>query len=196
MLRIFPAYWLALTGVALWLGADYVFTGEGVLRYYGLLQVYDSDTITNGIGQAWTVCIEITFYLLLPVWAITARRRPWTTDRGFARSELVPLAVAVRRRRGVEPVGPRGDGGRHDQADARHLHAARLPRVLRGRDGADRRRPCCSGTAERQPADRPPGRRAALGPVADRGASRSGSPAWPAARTTASPTSSTRTATR
>jgi peptidoglycan/LPS O-acetylase OafA/YrhL len=93
VLRIVPAYWLALTGVALWLGAHYVFTGEGVLRYYGLLQVYDTDTITKGIGQAWTVCIEITFYLLLPVWAVTASRREWRTTRGFARSELVPLAL-------------------------------------------------------------------------------------------------------
>ena len=59
-LRIIPAYWLALTGVALWLGLDYVFTGQGIVRYYGLLQVYDSDTITHGIGQAWTVCIEIS----------------------------------------------------------------------------------------------------------------------------------------
>ena len=93
VLRIVPAYWLALTGVALWLGADYVFTGEGIFRYYGLLQVYDSDTITRGIGQAWTVCIEITFYLLLPVWAFTARHRSWTTTREFARSELMPLAL-------------------------------------------------------------------------------------------------------
>jgi peptidoglycan/LPS O-acetylase OafA/YrhL len=93
VLRIIPAYWLALTGVALWLGADYVFTGEGILRYYGLAQVYDSDTITKGIGQAWTVCIEITFYLLLPIWALSERRRPWSTDREFARSELVPLGL-------------------------------------------------------------------------------------------------------
>lgn len=93
VLRIIPAYWLALTGVALWLGLDYVFTGEGVARYYGLLQVYDSDTIDKGIGQAWTVCVEITFYLLLPVWALTARRPKWTTTRQFAVSELAPLGL-------------------------------------------------------------------------------------------------------
>lgn len=93
VLRIIPAYWLALTGVALWLGLDYVFTGEGIARFYGLAQVYDSDTIDKGIGQAWTVCIELTFYLLLPVWALTARRPRWTTTKGFARSELAPLAL-------------------------------------------------------------------------------------------------------
>ena len=93
VLRIIPAYWLALTGVALWLGLDYVFTGEGILRFYGLLQVYDSDTIDQGIGQAWTVCVEITFYLLLPIWALTARRPKWSTPRGFALSELTPLAL-------------------------------------------------------------------------------------------------------
>lgn len=87
VLRIVPAYWLALTGVALWLGLDYVFSGDFYI-YYGLLQVYDADTIDQGIGQAWTVCVEITFYLLLPVWALTARRSAWS-----ARGELVPIAA-------------------------------------------------------------------------------------------------------
>jgi peptidoglycan/LPS O-acetylase OafA/YrhL len=93
VLRIIPAYWLALTGVAIWLGLDYVFTGEGIVRFYGLLQVYDTDTIDKGIGQAWTVCVEMTFYLLLPIWALTARRPKWTTTKGFAISELAPLAL-------------------------------------------------------------------------------------------------------
>lgn len=91
-LRIIPAYWLALTGVAIWLGLDYVFSRDFYI-YYGLLQVYSEDTIDQGIGQAWTVCVEITFYLLLPIWALTARRPKWLTDRGFAWSELAPLAV-------------------------------------------------------------------------------------------------------
>src|SRR3954454_7792021 len=93
VLRIIPAYWLALTGVALWLGLDYVFTGEGIVRYYGLLQVYSSHTIDKGIGQAWTVCVEITFYLLLPIWALTARQRNWKRTRQFARSDLIPLVA-------------------------------------------------------------------------------------------------------
>jgi peptidoglycan/LPS O-acetylase OafA/YrhL len=93
VLRIIPAYWLALTGVALWLGYDYVFTADGIPRFYGLAQVYDTNTIDKGIGQAWTVCVEITFYLLLPIWAVTARRPRWTTTRGFAKSELIPLGL-------------------------------------------------------------------------------------------------------
>jgi len=92
VLRIIPAYWLALTGIAIWLGFDYVFSRDFYI-YYGLIQVYDTDTLTNAIGQAWTVCIEITFYLLLPVWAFLASRRPWRTTREFARIELAPLAL-------------------------------------------------------------------------------------------------------
>jgi peptidoglycan/LPS O-acetylase OafA/YrhL len=68
ILRIVPAYWLALTLVAIWPGAPGVFSGHFWL-FYGFGQVYSDRYVLDGIAPAWTLCIEITFYLLLPVYA-------------------------------------------------------------------------------------------------------------------------------
>jgi len=68
VLRIVPAYWLALTVVAILLSAPGVFSGHFWV-FYGFGQVYSDKYVLNGIAPAWTLCIEITFYLLLPVYA-------------------------------------------------------------------------------------------------------------------------------
>jgi peptidoglycan/LPS O-acetylase OafA/YrhL len=73
-LRILPAYWLALTVLAIWPGITGVFSGDW-WRYYFFLQLYDSDTLTRGIPVTWTLCVEVTFYLALPLWAALARGR-------------------------------------------------------------------------------------------------------------------------
>jgi len=75
-LRIVPAYWVALTLITVWLGLEsQVFTVDGIVTYYGFLQVYDPSTIAGGIGQAWTLGVEVTFYAFLPLWAWAMRRR-------------------------------------------------------------------------------------------------------------------------
>src|SRR5205823_10516488 len=92
-LRIVPVYWLTLPLIALWLGEHGVFTAHGVLTYFGFLQIYDSNTIAGGIGQAWTICVEITFYAMLPVWAWALRKVPVRSPRGFLATELGALAA-------------------------------------------------------------------------------------------------------
>src|SRR5947209_4690743 len=73
--RIVPAYWVALPIIAVWLGLSVqVFTPEGVLTYFGFGQLYRSSTLTGGVGQAWTLDIEVTFYALLPLVAVLVRR--------------------------------------------------------------------------------------------------------------------------
>jgi peptidoglycan/LPS O-acetylase OafA/YrhL len=85
VLRILPAYWVALPLIAIWLGeTSDVFTARGIVTYFGFLQLYDQSTIAGGIGQAWTLGVEVTFYAFLPLWAIVVRRFP---------GELWPLAV-------------------------------------------------------------------------------------------------------
>lgn len=69
ILRIVPAYWLALTLVAIWPGASGVFSGHFWI-FYAFGQIYSDKYVLQGIAPAWTLCIEITFYLLLPVYAI------------------------------------------------------------------------------------------------------------------------------
>lgn len=96
--RIVPAYWVALPIVALWLGLSDVFTPRGVLTYFGFLQLYRANTFTGGIGQAWTLCIEVTFYGALPLLALAVRRvaagrsgRP--SGRGFPSLDLAVCAL-------------------------------------------------------------------------------------------------------
>jgi peptidoglycan/LPS O-acetylase OafA/YrhL len=86
-LRIVPAYWLALTVVAVWLSLDIV--GDPawhVPLFYGFGQIYTADTALSGLAQAWTLCVEVTFYAFLPLWALAMRRRG-------VRAELLALAA-------------------------------------------------------------------------------------------------------
>lgn len=77
--RIGPAYWVALPIVALVLGLSGVFTLEGLVRYGLFLQIYSPSTFTGGIGQAWTLDVEVVLYAFLALWvaaiAGTAGRR-------------------------------------------------------------------------------------------------------------------------
>lgn len=99
-LRIVPAYWVALPFAVLLVGrsgeaatATPVFSAHGVVAYFGFLQVYDSDTLFGGISAAWTLCVEVAFYALLPAWALLLRRVPARSRRELLRSELLALAV-------------------------------------------------------------------------------------------------------
>lgn len=66
--RIVPAYWLALTAFALGPFASGVF-GPNLWRYYGLSQIYSAGTLFSGLGVAWSLCVEVSFYALLPLFA-------------------------------------------------------------------------------------------------------------------------------
>lgn len=72
-LRIVPAYWAALTFFALTTGLHGVLTSDW-WKYYGFLQVYADDTVLNGLAVAWTLCVEVTFYIALPLYAVASRR--------------------------------------------------------------------------------------------------------------------------
>ncbi|HJS96196.1 MAG TPA: acyltransferase [Solirubrobacteraceae bacterium] len=71
VVRIVPAYWLALTACALGPFSAGVL-GPGLWRYYGLSQIYSSDTLLRGLGGAWSLCVEVSFYAVLPVLALIA----------------------------------------------------------------------------------------------------------------------------
>lgn len=90
MLRIIPAYWLALTLLAIEPGLPDVFTHDW-WRYYGFLMVYEPLTRELGLAVAWTLCIEVTFYIALPLSAAVTRRM----SRGLAPSGRVRLQLVV-----------------------------------------------------------------------------------------------------
>jgi peptidoglycan/LPS O-acetylase OafA/YrhL len=80
LLRIVPAYWLALAVLwGLWrfhpggfrMGFD---LGHDWWRYFALLQIYRAQNALGGIVQAWSIATEITFYLAIPFWSGLVRR--------------------------------------------------------------------------------------------------------------------------
>lgn len=68
LLRIFPAYWVVLTVAILWLHVVLVGGLANTVENYSLVQTYFSAGFT-GLGPAWTLVIEMTFYAVLPVYA-------------------------------------------------------------------------------------------------------------------------------
>src|SRR6266545_4809725 len=69
-LRIVPAYWIALAAIAIWFDLHEVKSLGGALRLGGFAQIYDSKTALKGVGQAWTLDVEIAFYAFLPLFAL------------------------------------------------------------------------------------------------------------------------------
>ncbi len=76
--RIVPAYWLVLTVAAIVPGFAGAFSGNW-WAYYGLLQNYPvytpegacaTDPYRCGIPVAWSLSIEVAFYILLPLFVL------------------------------------------------------------------------------------------------------------------------------
>ena len=88
VLRIVPAYWLALTVLAIWPGLT--FTGPRWV-YYGFLQNYDFLWVLGGLGQAWTLAVEASFYVLLPFYALALG----ALTRRFAPRRTLAVEVTV-----------------------------------------------------------------------------------------------------
>jgi peptidoglycan/LPS O-acetylase OafA/YrhL len=62
LLRIVPAYWLALIVLAPIL----TYAHSLGLPNFPFAQVYDPSQARSGIEPAWSVCVEMSFYILLP----------------------------------------------------------------------------------------------------------------------------------
>ena len=84
LLRVVPAYWLALT---FWWKVGNFNLGDAWWRYYLFVQVYDRLTVIGGLVQAWTLAAEVAFYLSVPLWAMLlgkAARRLRTANQVLA----------------------------------------------------------------------------------------------------------------
>jgi peptidoglycan/LPS O-acetylase OafA/YrhL len=94
-LRIYPAYWLALTVVV------YVFADKGIpdakafFLYYSLTNIYVSGYAFGPLLQSWTLSTEIAFYVLVPIWAaLLARRRAAAPERRLQREVVGVIVLA------------------------------------------------------------------------------------------------------
>jgi peptidoglycan/LPS O-acetylase OafA/YrhL len=104
-LRILPAYWVTLVFAGFVLAAATTHPAEGglstgalldpstLVRDLSLTQTYGPHSIWTGILPAWSLTIEVAFYLCLPLLALlaqaTARRHP--TSRGRTAAVLTPV---------------------------------------------------------------------------------------------------------
>lgn len=90
--RILPGYWVALTMLA----ATTLITGVFTPRwwsFYGLVQIYGNRTLEGGLGVAWTLAVEASFYVALPLVAWGIRRVvAGTTGTRPARTQLAIIA--------------------------------------------------------------------------------------------------------
>lgn len=89
VLRIAPAYWFALAVLVPVLHYAHPAGIANVL----FLQIYRPAWVRSGIPPGWSVCVEMSFYALLPIYARTLHRR-WRALTGPARQtrELRTLA--------------------------------------------------------------------------------------------------------
>lgn len=88
VLRIVPAYWVALALLAIYPGL--LGFGGHWWRFFSFTQIYWTSSSSQGIGPAWSLCIEATFYVMLPFVALgIARLRP------SVHAELALLGVAA-----------------------------------------------------------------------------------------------------
>jgi peptidoglycan/LPS O-acetylase OafA/YrhL len=69
VLRIVPAYWVALTVLAIYPGLPDLFNHRAPI-YYLFGQDYGSWTVLGGLDVAWTLGCEVVFYALLPLFAL------------------------------------------------------------------------------------------------------------------------------
>jgi peptidoglycan/LPS O-acetylase OafA/YrhL len=106
-LRILPAYWVVVAGAMLLLPENANTGADTLLRYFGLVQIYDDNGFATayGLDQMWSLCTEVAFYAVLPLLAAalvwSSRRspsRPWPallTLLGLAVAGLLYLYAAV-----------------------------------------------------------------------------------------------------
>jgi peptidoglycan/LPS O-acetylase OafA/YrhL len=108
-LRILPAYWVILLLSGVVLGSVLVPTGDGELENGALrdvdllarsavfLQYAHADTVLTGIGPAWSLAVEVTFYVALPGLALVAYALGirCTTRRGRRLAVLTPPVLLL-----------------------------------------------------------------------------------------------------
>lgn len=96
-LRLIPAFWLALTVTILVVGTR----GDSlrqIVAFYGFAHVYDMGPFTPRMVQAWTLDVEVVFYILLPLLLMPAAlllRGRFTPKLRAALIVVACLVVAV-----------------------------------------------------------------------------------------------------
>ncbi|HEX5095660.1 MAG TPA: acyltransferase [Acidimicrobiia bacterium] len=70
--RIYPAYWVVVAFFTLVIAKAQIFGFDGFLRHFSLTQTYtaEKNPFLVGLPPAWSLVVEVTFYVLLPLYAL------------------------------------------------------------------------------------------------------------------------------
>ncbi|HET9024081.1 MAG TPA: acyltransferase, partial [Burkholderiaceae bacterium] len=101
-LRIYPAYWVAFICITLFVGVYMpVSGGRSLFEYFFLVHLYDTGSVVvngqrvwralGGISQSWTLVVEVSFYIFLPLYAALLRK----LGRGRNRESRFRLEMAM-----------------------------------------------------------------------------------------------------
>jgi peptidoglycan/LPS O-acetylase OafA/YrhL len=101
-IRLYPAYWVALTGFAIFAGIYGVFSPHW-WAFYSLTDFLDlglhdvcpaNKEFLCGLPQSWTLGVDMSFYVLLPFYAaLTALLARGRNPHAWVRAELALLAL-------------------------------------------------------------------------------------------------------
>ena len=91
--RILPGYWLALFVLAA-LDALIIKNSSGFIRNIFLVHPFTEDNVFTGIAQAWTLSVELSFYLLVPVFVLLLLQQSMRKNRPISISTLF-LAISL-----------------------------------------------------------------------------------------------------
>jgi peptidoglycan/LPS O-acetylase OafA/YrhL len=96
-IRIYPAYWLAMTFVVYVFGATHIPSLRNWLLDYSLLHIYSphQQDAFGPLLQSWTLSTELTFYAFVPLWALLMRRLARGDVRSRIRAQLTGVLVLV-----------------------------------------------------------------------------------------------------
>jgi len=102
LLRIVPLYWVVVAVSFLFAPATGLAEGAAthpqlwtMFRFATFTQVYWKDSLAGPFPQAWTLAVEMSFYLFLPVLAWLLSRRPPADRGGRLRRQALALGAMV-----------------------------------------------------------------------------------------------------
>lgn len=111
-LRVLPGYWAAVLVIVPVMAAS-AFHPVELLWQLLLVQVYSPGHVLSALSQMWSLCVEVTFYLALPVLAwLAGRHRDVLRGQAWLLGTMVTVAVLWTglTRGGVLPVDQRVSG--------------------------------------------------------------------------------------
>jgi peptidoglycan/LPS O-acetylase OafA/YrhL len=91
-LRIVPAFWVVATVYLVWARFNPGGGVAGILAVYGFAQNYYFTPAATLVGQAWTLDLEVAFYILIPIVSAIAL---YSAGWGLARKPPLRLTIVL-----------------------------------------------------------------------------------------------------